>query len=109
MPQTLNSTRRLKFTLPIAMSRFIYDSMSVKLFAFIVTSPKISIDLCPFKHIISNELGASSYISGFHNVSTHILGASFIETKDPHVRLDSALGMVSELGLINFYCSTEMT
>jgi hypothetical protein len=37
--------------------------MGIEFLTFVVASPKISINFCPFHYIVTNELGTSSYIS----------------------------------------------
>ena len=90
------------------MSRFIDNSMSIKSLAFIVPTPKVSVHFGSFNNIVPDELCAWDFVPVSHDECPHIFGTSLIEAKDPHVALDSALSVVSELGLIYLNSSSEM-
>ncbi len=108
MPQTLNSTSSLKLTLTIPVSLLVYNSVSIEFLAFVIPTPKISINFRSFQYIISDQLCASGYITRFHDISSYIFRPSLVETEDPNIRFNSSFSMMSEFRLINFNCSSKM-
>ena len=108
MPQTFHSTCCLKLTCSIPILGLVTYSMIVKFLTVIVSSPKISIHLSSFSHIIPNHLSTSHFISIFHHKCPHILSSSLIKPKNPNFIFNPTFSMVSKFGLIYFNSPPKM-